>query len=36
LTLLDADFEILDSPELVGHLSSVADRLRRAVSASGP
>jgi hypothetical protein len=31
--MLDADFEIVDSPELVAALRRLADRYRRAVDA---
>jgi hypothetical protein len=36
LGMLDADFEIIDSPELVAALRQLADRYHRAIDASRP
>jgi hypothetical protein len=35
LGMLDADFEVGDSPELVERLSVLADRYRRAIAGTG-
>jgi hypothetical protein len=34
--MLDADFTVLDSPELVAHLQQLSERYARAASGSMP
>jgi hypothetical protein len=36
LLLFEADFEVLDPPELVAALEEIGGRVGRAVTASGP